>query len=215
VKPPPSVVFAVVVEGDTDEAVALRILQHVDVAPGPTYGRNGKTWIRERMPGFVNAANHSPWLVIVDLDSDGDCAPPLIPSWVPPPSPSLLCFRMTVREVEAWLMGDIDTLATFLSVSVGRLSNDPESLSDPKQSMVEIAQRSRKRAIREDMCPRQGSGRSTGPAYASRLIEYASTTWRPDVAAQTAPSLHRTIACLERVRDSAAAKSLGQSGVEA
>jgi hypothetical protein len=197
---------------DTDEAVALRIMQHVDVAAGPTYGRSGNTCIRNRMPGFINAANHSPWLVIVDLNSDGDCVPPLSRSWVPAPSPNLLCFRMAVREVEAWLMGDADTLAKFLSVSAGRLPNDPESLPDPKQSMVEIARRSRKRAIWQDMCPRPGSGRVTDPAYTSRLIEYASTTWRPDVAAQSSPSLERALMCLERVRAAAANLAYGQSG---
>jgi len=39
--------------------------------------------------------------------------------------------------------------------------------------------------------PRPESGRSEGPAYTSRLIEYAQGTWRPDVAAQHADSLAR------------------------
>jgi hypothetical protein len=202
-------VFSSVVEGDTDEAVAHRILEHVAVAVGATYGRKGKAWIRDRMQGFVSAANYSPWLVVVDLDSDADCPPPLLPSWVPSPAPALLCFRIAVKEVEAWLMSDADSLSSFLSVRQARVPSDPEALSDPKRSMVELARLSRRRAIREDMCPRAGSGRDVGPAYASRLIEYASTTWRPGIAAQESDSLNRAISCLEQVRDTAAKVAAG------
>jgi transposase len=46
---------------------------------------------------------------------------------------------------------------------------------------------------------RHGSGRPVGPAYASRLIEFASSSWRPEVAAQRADSLRRTIDCLRRL----------------
>ena len=57
----------------------------------------------------------------------------------------------------------------------------------------------RRKRIREYMVPRHGSGRQTGPAYVSRLIEYVDTTWRPDVAARHADSLQRAITCLRRL----------------
>jgi hypothetical protein len=203
VKSLPSAVFRAVVEGDTDEAVALRILEHLAVGSDAMYGRNGKQWMRQRMPGFLNAAKFSPWLVLIDLDSDANCPPPLVPSWVPGQRHKLLCFRIAVKEIEAWLLSDSETLASFLSVAQSRVPSDPESQLDPKETMVNIARRSRRRAIREDMCPRPGSGRNVGPAYSSRLIEYASTVWRPGVAAEVSLSLRKTIACIERVRDSA------------
>jgi hypothetical protein len=213
VKSLPNVFFRAVVEGDTDEAVALRLLEHVAVSVDATYGRNGKQWIREKMSGFLNAANYSPWLVIVDLDTDADCAPPVVPSWVPSPPPKLLCFRIAVKEIEAWLLSDGETLASFLSIAQSRVPSDPESHPDPKETMVSIARRSRRRAIREDMCPRPGSGRSVGPAYASRLIEYASTLWRPGVAAEVSLSLRKTITCIERVRDLAVKATRGDPRV--
>ena len=46
------------------------------------------------------------------------------------------------------------------------------------------------------MVPRPGSGRLVGPAYASRLIEYAEAHWRPEVAGQCTDSLRR---CRERL----------------
>lgn len=38
-----------------------------------------------------------------------------------------------------------------------------------------------------------------GPAYPARLIEYAATAWRPEVAARNAESLRRAVACLRRL----------------
>ena len=65
--------------------------------------------------------------------------------------------------------------------------------------MVNLARRSRRREIREDMVPRDQSGRSVGPAYVSRLIEYFQTFWRPNVAIERAQSLRRAVACLRQM----------------
>lgn len=68
--------------------------------------------------------------------------------------------------------------------------------------MVEMARRSRRRDIREDMVPRPGSGRTEGPAYTSRLIEFVADVdhgWRPDVAALSSDSMDRCLQCLRRL----------------
>lgn len=50
---------------------------------------------------------------------------------------------------------------------------------------------------------KQDSG-TEGPAYTSRLIEYATDRGRPDVALQRADSLRGAVACLQRLnRESA------------
>ena len=67
--------------------------------------------------------------------------------------------------------------------------------------MVNLARHSRRRELREDMIPRDRSGRLVGPAYASRLIEYVQTSWRPDVAIEHAESLNRAITCLKRIAE--------------
>jgi hypothetical protein len=104
-----------------------------------------------------------------------------------------------VREVEAWLLADADRIAEFLRVAGSRVPRDPEALVDPKAAMVGLARASRRRDIREDMVPRQESGRPVGPAYASRLIEFASSFWRPDVAARQSDSLRRALDSLRRL----------------
>lgn len=65
--------------------------------------------------------------------------------------------------------------------------------------MINLARRSRRRDIRADMVPRPESGRSVGPAYASRMIEFVIQRWRPAQAALYAESLRRAIECLRRL----------------
>jgi hypothetical protein len=193
-----SAIISGAVEGIVDEAVARRLVIHAGAHPGTIYGKNGKSFLRRQINGYNSAARHFPWLVLVDLDRDWECAPPLRKEWIPDPAP-YLCFRIAVREIEAWLMADADTLAAFMSVARNRIAADPENLSDPKAEMVNLARHSRRREVREDMVPREGSGRLVGPAYTSRLVEYVEKRWRPETAARRANSLRRAIICLKRI----------------
>ena len=195
---PGPVIISAAVEGIVDEAVVAKLITHAGGHPGTIYGKKGKDHLRQRIGGYNNAARQAPWIVLVDLDHEEECAPPLRAGWIPQPA-SHLCFRVAVREIEAWLMADAQTLAAFLSVRPSAVPADPESLEHSKVEMVNLARRSRRRAIGEDMVPRAGSGRSVGPAYTSRLVEYVESRWCPDIAAKRAESLWRAIACLERL----------------
>lgn len=191
-------IISAAVEGALDEAVARKLISYAGGEMGPVYGREGKPNLRERIVGFNNAARHAPWFVLVDLDNEAHCAPSLSDAWLPDPAP-YLCFRIAVHEVEAWLMADAETLASHLGVPANRIPRIPENLEQPKNEMVNIGRRSRRREVREDMVPREESGRRVGPAYASRLIEYVENKWRPQVAARRSESLHRAILCLKRL----------------
>jgi hypothetical protein len=184
------VVFSVAVEGFVDEAVLRRLLQDVGVAAPIVYGNKGKSDLLQRLRGYNQAASFRPWIVLVDLDQDFECAPPFRDQWLPNPAPHM-CFRVAVREVESWLLADQERLAAFLSVPVSRIPTAPEAVDFPKRVMVDLARRSRRRAIREDMVPRPGSGRTVGSAYASRLAEFVRSAWRPEVAAAHSDSLRR------------------------
>ena len=189
--------IAAAVEGVTDEAVVERIIDHAGGQVGTVYGKNGKDRLRLRIAGYNNAALHAPWIVLVDLDSE-NCAAQVREEWLPHPAP-LLCFRVAVRAVEAWLMADAETIARYLDVPLGHVPGAPESLRDPKEAMVNLARRSRRKNMREYMVPGERSGRSVGPAYTGCLIDYAATAWRPEVAARRSESLRRAIACLRRL----------------
>lgn len=180
-----SVFVSAGVEGLVDEAVVRHLILEVGGRPHAVYGRNGKEHLRRQVQGYNHAARRQPWVVLVDLNAEAECAPPLVEDWVPDPAPHL-CFRVAVREVEAWLLADAERMARFLSVPPARVPREPESLADPKRSLVDLARASRRRDIREDMVPRPASGRPIGPAYTSRLIEFArdpEAGWRPGVAA--------------------------------
>ncbi|MDA8051500.1 MAG: hypothetical protein M0002_16115 [Rhodospirillales bacterium] len=186
------------VEGAVDEAVLRRVVAKSGGTLATVYGKQGKHHLRQRIAGYNNAARHAPWIVLVDLDREADCAPPLRQKWLPGPAPHL-CFRIAVRAVESWLLADADALAAFLGVARSKVPSQPEALADPKSAMVTLARGSRRRDIREDMVPRPESGRAVGPAYASRLIEFAASHWQPAVAAGRAESLHRACRSLCRL----------------
>lgn len=196
-----SVVISGAVEGPVDEAVVRRLILHVGARPGTLYGKNGKLHLQKHLKGYNEAARYNPWIVLVDLDHDAECAPPFRAKWLPSVA-SKMCFRVAIREVEAWLLADRERLVHFLSSRLSLVPNNPETADDPKALMIELARRSRRREIREDMVPRPESGRRVGPAYTSRLIEFVEDTangWRPDVAAQSSDSLARCLRCLDRL----------------
>ena len=191
-------IISAAVEGAVDEAVVRKLIAHAGGQAGSVYGKNGKPNLLQRIDGYNKAARYAPWIVLVDLNGDAECAPSILNDWLPTPAPKL-CFRIAVREVEAWLIADAPTFSRYLSIRPGNLPPEPERLERPKDTVVNFARRSRRRAIRKDMVPREGSGRRVGPAYASRLIEYIEQHWRPTAAARRSDSLRRAINCIEKL----------------
>lgn len=185
------------VEGAFDEAVVKRIVGAVGGELGTVYGKKGKHALLRRLGGYNAAAECSPWIVLVDLDRDADCAPPFRAECLPQPACSM-CFRIAVRAVEAWLLADRERFSRFLGVRIASLPRSPEDVEDPKQLVVELARGSTKRDIRTDLVPRVASGRRVGGAYVDRLTEFVAGSWRPETAAQNADSLRR---CLERATE--------------
>jgi hypothetical protein len=163
---------------------------------GDVFGRTGKQFLLRRIAGYNHSARHRHWIVLVDLDDDFDCAPTAVDAWIAQPAP-LMCFRIAVRELEAWLLADHERVSQFLRVSRDLIPTYPENVENPKLELVNIARRSGLRSIREDIVPDAGAGQSEGPAYASRIVEFIVTSWRPEVAAQSSPSLGR---CIDAIR---------------
>jgi len=193
------VVISAAVEGLVDEAVVKSLIHEAGANHGQIYGKKGKAHLRASIDGYNSAARFCPWFVLVDLDHDAVCAPDFCRRWIPVRS-TKLCFRVAVRAVESWLLADPEAIARFLRVSQSHVPIDPDSEANPKQAMVNLAAKSRRRSIREDMVPRPGSGRTVGPAYTSRLIEFIqSPSWRPSIAANRSPSLSRCRASLLRL----------------
>lgn len=187
------------VEGDLDEVVARRLLNHAALAAGTVYGRMGKQHLRNCIAGYAQAARYKSWFVLVDLDDEACCGAALVTAWLPEPPP-LMKLRVAVREAEAWLLGDRVNLARFPNVSRALVPRDPDDLGDPKATMVGIARRSRTRATREGLPPREGSGRSIGPLYVAELARFVQAHWDIEAAAQGSDSLARCLRALADLR---------------
>lgn len=186
------------VEGTIDDAVARRLITHIGAMVASIYGRSGKLRLLQQAAGYNEAAKLGPWLVLVDLNGDERCAPPARERWLESPAEKM-CFRVVVREIEAWLMADRNSLAKFLSVPASAIPADPEAVDNPKERMVAIARRSGRRHVRQDMVPRAGSGRATGEAYDARLSEFVEVRWDPVAAAAGSESVRRAIECLKKL----------------
>jgi hypothetical protein len=199
-----SIPIRVLVEGDLDEAVIRQVCAYVSIPIQLVYGQQGKGYILDRLANYNQAAQFSPWLVVVDLDRDADCAPDFVRDRLPHPANGM-CFRVVVRAIEAWLLADIEQLSTFVHVPETRFPSDPDQETDPKITLVNLVrQHGRRRTIQEDIVPREGSGRSVGPGYVGRLIEFVTTAkarWRPEIALQCSDSLRRCVAALHTLKD--------------
>lgn len=192
------------VEGPTDEVVLRRIVRELGGELQRVQVQHGKPNLRRVLPGYNTAATWSPWVVLVDLDREFPCAPALVADWLPSPSANMR-FRVVVRQVEAWLLADSERFASFFAVSRALVPVTPDALPDSKQAALNLLARSRRRQVREEMCPRPGAGRRVGPAYVANVIEFVSDVdngWRPQVAARNSRSLG---ACVRRIRELLAA----------
>ena len=104
--------------------------------PGTVYGKHGKPFLKERIGGCNNASRHAPWVVLVDLDTDSDCAPPFRATWLPHPAPHM-CFRVAWyniallrEEVREGRSFNPDEFAIALEQVVGGTA--PVDYRDPK-----------------------------------------------------------------------------------
>lgn len=187
----------VLVEGDTDVPIVRRLLEMIGFEVGTVYGLRGKGWLDYRLPAYNHAARYARWFVLRDLNDDAHCAPELLGRLLTNPARGL-CLRIAVRASEAWLLADKERMASFLSVSPHRIPANPDAIANPKREIVELARRSRRRAIREDIVPAAGTSSRVGPGYTARMIEFGASLWRPQIAATASASLSRSIAALER-----------------
>lgn len=192
------VIFSTAVEGATDETVLRKIVKQAGGEIGTVYGKQGKDFLRRKIGGFNNAARFSPWIVLVDLNEEMECAPALFHSWLPNPAANM-CLRIAVHKIESWLLADKQNIASYLKVSPARLPQYPDTETDPKATLINLASLSRSTNVRQDICPRPGSGRKVGPAYTTRLIEFIIKHWQPNNALRCSPSLEGCIYSIKRM----------------
>ena len=164
---------------------------------GNSYSGGGFGYIKKGIAGFNAASIHVPFFVLADLDNH-ECPVALMNDWLPAESRNEnLIFRIAVREVESWLLSDRAGFASFIGISVQNIPLKPDLIPDPKQKLINLVKKTRKRSIKEDIVPRNEYA-ATGPNYNGRLTEYVIQDWDIDKAIQSSDSLKRAVAALEK-----------------
>lgn len=190
-------------EDDLSLEILLRILEFPRVISldkhfrvGTLFHGRGYGFLKRNISGFNRASKGMPYLILTDLD-DEECAPIMVREWLQQTRNPNLIFRIAVREVESWVLADRPGFAKFLGISQKKVPVKPDDLPDPKAHLINLARASRKRAIRDDIVPKQGSTAKQGPAYNERLVSFVKATWNPSTARQFSPSLERTLKAIE------------------
>ena len=163
---------------------------------GNLYNGGGYGYIKKNINGFNEAAIATPFFILTDLDR-GECPIKLINEWLKREKRPNLIFRVAVREVEAWILADIEGFSRFLGISSSHFPASPESVDDPKKLLIQLAGKSRKRDVREDIVPINANAK-IGPNYNGRLMEFVFDGWNIDRAKGRSDSLSRTFNSLEK-----------------
>jgi hypothetical protein len=180
------------VEDQLSEAVLRKIL-HYSKRPyvvGTCYNRGGFGYLKKTIAGFNNAAKGTPFIVLTDLDA-AECPPSLIRDWLPRRKHPNLVFRVAVREVESWLLADGNGLSKYLLIRKELIPQDVDTLSDPKQTLVNLARKSRYREIKNAIVPRMYSTAKQGPDYNGKLLPFVSNNWNVTNAMKNSISLKK------------------------
>jgi len=188
------------VEDALAESLARAIAAAQDVNVAQCLQKRGKTYLKQRAHALGETAKIIPVLMLIDQDTPTPCPSDLRTDWLQADSPESLLFRVAVMESEAWLLADRKNVAEFLGVSMNRLPMNPDAEPDPKQTIINLAMKSRKRAIRSGLVPQRAKTASIGPEYNSLLPEFVMTQWDLDTASANSKSLARTVRCLGELK---------------
>ena len=182
-----------VIEDRLSDAVATKILEKFGIEIVKRIGFQGKSDLERKAPELNRAANGITVFMLTDLDSPRDCPPRLIRSWIRGTLNPKFFFRVAVMEVEAWVMADRIGFADFLSVPLHRIPSPTDNILNPKEFLLSLARRSKKRDVREALVPAQGATLSVGNEYNTLLSEFVREHWDLERAASASPSLKRTL----------------------
>lgn len=183
--------IAVATEDQLSEAIALRLIAEM---PKPLHvtaklRRGGFGYLRSKMTSWQQMGQYQVMLVLTDLDQ-ANCVVDFRDQWLgdQPSSPGLL-LRVAVRQIESWVLADHLAMRALIGTK-GVLPREPDTLSNPKQTLLALAQRA-PRPVRDDLVTATGGDLKQGLGYNARLTHWVNTHWCPHRAAERSPSLAR------------------------
>jgi hypothetical protein len=185
-------------EDDLSEVVMMKLLQQFSnkYSIEFTYPGHGFGYLKSNIKGFNQASLSVSHFMLTDLDTYS-CPLELINDWINFTINPKFIFRIAVHEVESWLLADIEGLSDFFKVSLANFPSQPEKLVDPKNILIQLAKKSRKRKIREEIVP-VNENATIGPNYNGCLSEFVMNKWNIDNAMLRSKSLQKAFHQLEQ-----------------
>ncbi|MBB1093152.1 hypothetical protein HUU61_17920 [Rhodopseudomonas palustris] len=193
--------LTIAVEDRISEAVAAKVANLVcgDKFGTQTIVGHGYGGLKKRMSAFRAIAQTRPVWLLTDLDRVL-CPSVLITNWTGGTAlPEKLCFRVAVREIEAWLLADREAMAELLGLSVAKIVKDPEAIGDPKEYLLNLARQAKNRNIRSELVPKKGTTASQGFGYNPVLCEFVTSKWSPERASDASRSLAKAMTRLSEL----------------
>ena len=191
-----SIPITLVAEDSLSMEVAQKILQRYGFVVVSEITHD-KDRIRKLAPGLNRSARGSLFFILTDQDTQANCPPGVVAALPGGRHPNLL-YRFAVMTVEAWLLADRFGLAEYLQGPLNKVPNAPESLDNPKESLVALARGSGSGHMKRGMLPDRKRSFRVGGDYNSLMREFVKNHWDMDAAARRSPSLRRA---LLRVRE--------------
>jgi hypothetical protein len=188
-----------VYEDEPTHHVMLKMFNqfHNSFSEGVSIFCNGFGKIKKNIMAYNKAAKYGYYFVITDLDNEG-CAPSLIEKWLPANRNDQLLLRVAVHEIESWLLADRESFSSFFAISREIIPARPDTLADPKQTVISLAKKSRKRSIRNAFVPIDDHA-SIGPGYNLEFRNYIQNHWNIAVARKHSPSLEKAMIALSKI----------------
>ncbi|MCE5249898.1 DUF4276 family protein [bacterium] len=186
--------ISIVVEDELSEEILKKIIREsgLNIVISTTYGKSGCAFIDKSINGFAQASKTIPFIILRDLDTY-ECPPVLINQKGPRIKHNNLLYRIAVREVESWLLADREGFAAYLEISVKKIPYPTDTISNPKQFLINLARKSRIKRIKEDIVPLQYSTAQVGRNYNNCLCAFVNNLWNIAQAKEHSESLSRTV----------------------
>lgn len=193
-----------VLEGLLEEPVARKIVEYCGHSVGTVHGRRGFGYVLKEAYKFHNMVKCGMAVFVLTDFMDAKCACVVqarhqyLTKHIPQPSNKFV-LRFAVAELESWLLADRLQIAKFLGVPTTRIPHAPDQEADPKQTLVNIARRSRVSNIKHSIVPDEKHGGTTAPGYMGVMQSFVVETWDVEAAQLASPSLQRCVSNLNRL----------------
>lgn len=158
-----------------------------------SYKSGSRFSIKQKLYSFNKAAKILPFIILADLD-ETECAPVKKQNWIPFEQHPNLFFHIAINEGESWLLADHDSISSYLGVSLAILkrdARDANTINDPKQYLLNLAKKSRRKIIQEGIVPKRYS--KVGPLYNTIMSDFVQNYWNIQKARSHSESLDRFI----------------------